>query len=126
MVVDSAHGKDAVTLYQVIDRFRGFSLLRIAPKTGRTHQIRVHLAAIGHPLVSDAIYGSGKPLCLSEFKKNYAHRRNRPERPLISRQALHSYRITFTSPATGQPLTVEATLPHDFALLLRQLDNYGR
>jgi hypothetical protein len=72
------------------------------------------------------VYGDGKRLCLSEFKKNYKPRRTRPEKPLISRQALHSYRVTLISPETNRPLIVEAPLPHDFALLLKQLYKYGR
>ncbi|MEW6360386.1 MAG: RluA family pseudouridine synthase [Planctomycetota bacterium] len=126
MEVDPAHGKEAQTTYKVLDRFRGFSLLLAIPRTGRTHQIRLHLAAIGHPVAADGVYGSGDAVRLSEFKKGYRASNRREERPLIARQALHCFRITLVSPETDQPLTLEAPLARDMAVLLRQLDKYGR
>lgn len=126
MIADDVTGKEALTRYEVLDRFRGFSLLCVQPQTGRTHQIRVHLAAIGHPVLVDGVYGSGEPVRLSEFKRGYKARQRREERPLLNRHALHSRRITLASPDTGSQVTVEAPLPRDLALLLRQLDKFGR
>ncbi|NOZ23245.1 MAG: RluA family pseudouridine synthase [Planctomycetes bacterium] len=126
MEVDPVHGKEAQTAYRVLARFRGFSLLLAVPRTGRTHQIRVHLAAVGHPVAADGVYGSGEGVRLSEFKQGYRPSKRREERPLINRQALHCFRIALVSPVTNQPLTLEAPLPRDMALLLKQLDKFGR
>jgi len=126
MEVDPTHGKEAQTTYTVLERFRMFSLLLAVPRTGRTHQVRVHLAAIGHPVAADGVYGSGEPVRLSEFKPGYKPSKRREERPLLSRQALHCFRITLVSPVTSQPLTLEAPLARDIAVLLKQLDKYGR
>jgi 23S rRNA pseudouridine1911/1915/1917 synthase len=96
-----AGGREATTSYRVVERFRGCALVEARPRTGRTHQVRVHLAAIGHPVVGDALYGKRSPL--------------------ISRQALHALRITFAHPRTGAPMTVEAPLAGDFAAALARL-----
>jgi len=126
MEASEFHGREALTRYKVLERFRGFTLLSVKPDTGRTHQIRVHLAAIGHPVAADSVYGDGRPVYLSDFKRDYKFKRNEPEKPLIARQALHSYRITFVTPASGERITVEAPLPKDFALLLKQLRKFGK
>ncbi|HYM16707.1 MAG TPA: RluA family pseudouridine synthase [Dehalococcoidia bacterium] len=96
-----AYGRPSVTAYNVVERFSGVSLLEARPKTGRTHQIRVHLAAIGHPIVGDRVYG--KPS------------------PLVARQFLHAWRIAFTHPGTGEPMELEAPLAPDLAEALRRL-----
>jgi 23S rRNA pseudouridine1911/1915/1917 synthase len=95
-------GREALTAYEVVERFGEVTLVRLFPKTGRTHQIRVHLAAIGHPIVGDAIYGRS---------------RGRSGRVLLSRQALHAERITFTHPHTGARVAFTAPLPADLAAL---------
>jgi 23S rRNA pseudouridine1911/1915/1917 synthase len=92
-------GRDAVTDYQVIAQGREVSYVRLFPRTGRTHQIRVHLAALGHPIVGDAVYGGG---------------RRRPE-PLIQRQALHAEAISFTHPKTGERVQFTAPEAPDFS-----------
>jgi len=99
-------GREAITEYRLLASFAGggYSLVEAEPKTGRTHQIRVHLASIGHPVVGDRIYG-----------------RRRTRLP-IPRQFLHAQRLGFTHPLTGQPLEFEAPLPDDLAAVLRLLE----
>ncbi len=94
-------GRDAVTSYEVVERFRGAALLEARPKTGRTHQIRVHLAAIGHPIVGDRVYG--KPS------------------PLVPRQFLHAARLAFTHPGIGERVEFEAPLAEDLERGLTEL-----
>lgn len=96
-------GSPSVTHYQVLDRFRaGYSLVELSLETGRTHQIRVHMAAIGHPVVSDHLYGESNPF-------------------LIERQALHARKLAMLHPVTGEPVSFEAELPEDMANLLEKL-----
>jgi 23S rRNA pseudouridine1911/1915/1917 synthase len=124
------HGRPAQTQWQVEERFRLFTLLRVFPRTGKTHQIRVHLKHIGLPLAVDLLYappprGSETGLFLSQFKRGYRAKSGRPERPLIGRLTLHAQRLTFTHP-DGQILTVEAPLSKDFQASLNQLRRHGR
>ena len=119
-------GKPAQTLVEVEQRFRGFTLLRCRPLTGRTHQIRVHLAAEGFPLAVDPSYGRRRGLPLSEIKSGYRAKPGRPERPLIDRLTLHAARIRFPDPSAGgvdglRTITVEAPVPDDLARTLKQL-----
>jgi 23S rRNA pseudouridine1911/1915/1917 synthase len=114
-------GKPALTRYLVIERLAGHTLLECHPETGRRHQIRVHLAAIGHPLAVDPLYGGGRAVLLSHHKSGYQPSARRPERPLLDRLTLHAGRITLTHPTTGAPLTIEAPWPKDFRAAVRQL-----
>jgi len=133
-----ARGKRALTQWKVEERFRLFTLLRVFPKTGKTHQIRVHLAHIGHPLAVDPLYGVASRaqsadveaqtlpgLMLSSFKRGYRAKGSEGERPLIGRLTLHAAKLAFTHPA-GQLLEIEAPLPRDFRATLNQLRKYGR
>lgn len=97
-------GKPAATRYRVRERLPGCTLLECSLETGRTHQIRVHMQAIGHPLVGDPLYG----------------KRSQPELA-FGRQALHAFRLALIHPETGKPLGWEAPLPSDFQLLLARL-----
>jgi 23S rRNA pseudouridine1911/1915/1917 synthase len=99
----TAHGRPASTMYQVRDRFDRHSLLEVQPETGRTHQIRVHLAAIGHPVVGDRRYG-------------------RRSDPLgLHRYFLHAWRLGFTHPTLDEWLEVEASLPPELMETLARL-----
>ncbi len=112
-------GKEAITFYEVLESFRGFSLLKLTPKTGRTHQIRVHLAHIKHPIVADDMYG-GKSVYPWQLKD----KEPKPEDPVISRCALHAWTISFTHPTTGKVVSFEAPLPDDMQNLLDMLRKY--
>ena len=84
------------------ETFRGFTLLRCRPRTGRTHQIRVHLEHAFMPLVIDPIYGGGDRVMLSSFKSKYRPSKRHPERPLLERLSLHAESITFEHPTDGR------------------------
>jgi 23S rRNA pseudouridine955/2504/2580 synthase/23S rRNA pseudouridine1911/1915/1917 synthase len=116
-------GKDALTLYTVQEQFKSAALLQVEIKTGRTHQIRVHLASIGHPLLVDEIYGNAPAFYFSSIKKNYKHGED-DERPTIARLTLHASRVILQHPKTNQPVSFEAPLPKDLETLLKLLRKY--
>jgi 23S rRNA pseudouridine955/2504/2580 synthase/23S rRNA pseudouridine1911/1915/1917 synthase len=125
----SKHGRPARSLWQVEQRFRQYTLLRVFPKTGKTHQIRVHLKSINLPLAIDPLYNSLPPgkdpaLYLSSFKRGYQPSGSGDERPLISRLTLHAHRLTFNHP-DGRRVTIEAPLPKDLRAAINQLTRHG-
>lgn len=121
-VVKEGRGKAAVSTYEVIERFRGFTYLRVLPKTGRTHQIRVHVAAIGHPCVADSTYGKRDAL----FLRDLTGEEGVPGEPLVCRQALHAHRIRIEHPATGEPAEYRAPLASDLEKTLEALRAYRK
>jgi 23S rRNA pseudouridine1911/1915/1917 synthase len=114
-------GKEAITFYEVLESFRGFSLLKMTPKTGRTHQIRVHLLYIKHPIVSDDMYG-GKLV----YPWQLADAEPAVQEPAISRVALHASTLEFKHPTTDEMVRFEAPLPEDMQNLLDMLRKYRR
>jgi 23S rRNA pseudouridine1911/1915/1917 synthase len=114
-------GKEACSFYEVIERFRGFSFCRIQPRTGRTHQIRVHLASIGCPVLADKAYGGRDSLRLSDLVSDLDPAQ---DEILISRQALHASRLRFFHPRLRKVIQVEAPLPADFQKTLAALRKY--
>ncbi|MBE3069349.1 MAG: RluA family pseudouridine synthase [Planctomycetes bacterium] len=110
-------GRNAVSQYQVQERFDGFSLVSVNIKTGRTHQIRIHMAHIGHRVVADRQYGSRDQLALQELARGRADH----DEVLIRRQALHAASLTVRHPTTRQELHFEAPLPDDMARTLDAL-----
>lgn len=104
MAVEPRTGRPAVTHWSVLARYRGFTHVECRLETGRTHQIRVHLASIGHPLLGDTVYGSRKPW------------------PGLAGQCLHARRLKFTHPSTGRPVELECPLPDWFQAVLRKLE----
>lgn len=117
----SKKGKTSLTNYEVLEDFGIYSLVQFEIQSGRTHQIRVHTKSIGHPVICDEIYGDGKPVLLSSFKKKYKLSDNElEERPLISRLALHSASLHFTD-RYGEEFFLKAPLPKDMKALLQQL-----
>jgi 23S rRNA pseudouridine1911/1915/1917 synthase len=117
-------GKLACTYYEVLERFCGFAYLKVVPLTGRTHQIRVHLAQIGCPILADAAYGGRRQLVLSELLSGYGTLPPEQERVLIARQALHSYCLRFRHPQSKQTMDFLAPLPQDFVQTLEALRQY--
>jgi 23S rRNA pseudouridine1911/1915/1917 synthase len=121
-VVKGAAGRHAVTHYEVLKTFapRGaatISLLRLRLETGRTHQIRVHLAHIGHPVVGDPVYGSG-----FKAKAETLPVAARAAVMGLKRQALHAAQLCFEHPLTGKKLRFESPLPEDLAAVLAAFD----
>ena len=118
-------GKDSVTDYKVVEQWPLYALLQFQLHTGRTHQIRVHMAEIGHPLVCDDLYGDGKPFLLSTVKKRYNMGKNEEfEKPLLSRLALHAYKLEFAK-EDGTAISVESPLPKDMAAMVNQLNKWS-
>jgi RluA family pseudouridine synthase len=117
----AADGKAAQTRVSVAQRFEGYSLLYCEPLTGRTHQIRVHLASEGFPLAVDPQYGRRERLMLSELKRGYRAKRGAVERPLIDRLTLHAERLAFPRPSGAGEVSVESPMPKDFTRVLKQL-----
>jgi 23S rRNA pseudouridine1911/1915/1917 synthase len=132
-------GKDCVTEFRTLERFggaraphgsrepavaAGYALVECRPLTGRTHQLRVHLAAAGAPILYDPFYGNPDVvLRLSDLKRNYKGRDE--ERPLIGRLALHASELTFTHPGTREPVTLQSPLPHEFEVALKYLRKFA-
>ena len=124
MIIDRDGGKESRTTYAVLEEFSGFSLVEAKPETGRTHQVRIHLSVKGIPIVSDPIYGDGRPLLLSSFKPRY--KPSGEERPLISRTALHASSIVVKHPALSKRLEISSELPKDMRAALQALRKYAK
>lgn len=101
------NGKEAITHFKVIERFRNYTLLEVKIETGRTHQIRVHLTEIGYPIVGDTVYSNGK----NEWN--------------IHGQCLHAKSLRFKHPITGMEMFVEAPLPEYFQNVISELERRG-
>ena len=126
---DDPDAKDAQTFYEVIKRYHGFSTIRAMPKTGRTHQIRIHLTHAGFPVLCDKLYGGRSLMTAEELqgKKPIALTEDAAEGTvLLKRQALHAYRLSFTHPETGKPFEVTAPIPPDLQSVVDVLETGRR
>lgn len=114
-------GKESITEFEVLENFKLYAWVQFKILTGRTHQIRVHMKHLGHPIVCDELYGDGKPVFISSIKKkNYKLSKDEEaERPILSRLALHSYQLKFV--LFGKKYDLEAEFPKDLRALLQQL-----
>ena len=104
MAIEQKNGREAITHWSVLARYPGHTHLECRLETGRTHQIRVHLASVGHPLLGDTVYGSKKPV------------------PGLAGQCLHARRLRFVHPSTGELVELECPLPEWFQKILRNID----
>jgi len=120
-----AKGKESKTSYEVVKYFKQYAWVSFQIYTGRTHQIRLHAKHIGHPIVSDDLYGDGEKLKLSSIKKkNFKLAKvEEEERPLMGRQALHAASVLFEY--KGKELHLEAPLPKDLTATLKQLEKWN-
>lgn len=117
--------REAVTRYQVLERFRGFTYVRLLPKTGRTHQLRIHMQYLKHPIIADRLYAGHSQVTLGDIAGEAAAAGGPdPRTPLITRQALHAFRLDIRHPVTDQPMQFEAPLPEDMARTLDALRTY--
>ncbi len=120
---DPERGKEATSYYEVIERFKGFTFCRIQPKTGRTHQIRVHLASVGCPVLADKIYSGRDCFQLADLVPHLDPAANEV---LMHRQALHAHRLRINHPKQKRVLSVEAPLPPEFEKTLAALRTYRK
>jgi 23S rRNA pseudouridine1911/1915/1917 synthase len=130
MVISEAHGRPARTDWQIEESFGDYQLVRVFPKTGKTHQIRVHLKSVGLPLAVDPLYNPPHPpalpgLFLSKFKRGYSPTAGEEERPLIGRLTLHAERLAFEN-LDGQRVELTCEPPKDFRATINQLRKFGR
>ncbi|MFY8001847.1 MAG: RluA family pseudouridine synthase [Candidatus Kapaibacteriota bacterium] len=125
LVAPSVRGKESLTEVRVLKRFRMATLLECTLITGRQHQIRVHCAAVGHPLLVDKDYGGLDEFMLSSVKRKYNVGKHEEEKPLMTRTTLHAFSVEFIHPATQEPMRFEAPYPKDFKALLQTLDKYA-
>ena len=107
MAVIKTNSKEAITSFQVLNRYSKYTLVKVQLKTGRTHQIRVHLSYINHPVVGDPVYSNVE----NEFK--------------LKKQLLHAKEIGFIHPRTNESMSFECELPDEFNKIIEKLENRG-
>lgn len=123
-MITHVKGKASLTDYEVLESFRLYSWMQFRIHTGRTHQIRLHMQHIGHPIVCDELYGDAQPVLLSALKRKFKlSKAAEEERPLLSRLALHSHRLSFE--LNGERFELEAELPKELRALLQQLRKWS-
>lgn len=120
--INFIQGKPSSTLFQTLEVYHGYTLIECFPKTGRTHQIRVHAKFNKAPLVGDTQYG-GKLFYLSSIKRKYQQKSNEEEQPLMKRVALHAYQLSFKG-LDQSSIEVTAPYPKDLKAVLRQLEKW--
>ncbi len=124
-MIPSARGREALTSARVLERFAVATYVECQTSTGRLHQIRVHCAAIGHPLLVDPEYGAVEGFLLSSIKPRYKRAPDEPEPPLMGRVPLHALALAFEHPRTGEWVEFQAPLPKDLRALLHALRKYA-
>jgi 23S rRNA pseudouridine1911/1915/1917 synthase len=126
MMIIHQRGKESLTDYEVLEDFGIYSWLQFRIHTGRTHQIRVHMKDIGHPIVCDDLYGDGKPVLISSLKNKFKLSKDElEERPILNRLALHALQLKFVL-TNGKKIELEAPLPKDLRAVLQQLNKWKK
>ena len=123
MVVDRKNGKPSITYFESVKKFKNYTLVNAFPKTGRTHQIRVHFKSIGYPLAIDKLYGTKEKIFLSDIKTKFI--KSNEEKALMDRLTLHAASIEFIHPNTFAKMKIEAPHHKDFRTLIKNLEKYG-
>ncbi|MEM7104971.1 MAG: RluA family pseudouridine synthase [Bacteroidota bacterium] len=118
-------GKLSLSEYEVIEEFKHYSFIKVRIHTGRQHQVRVHMKAIGHPLAVDALYNNKSEFYLSQIKRNYKVNHDGQERPLMGRTSLHAANLKLKHPISGEPIEFSAEPPKDFKAVLNQLRKWA-
>jgi 23S rRNA pseudouridine955/2504/2580 synthase/23S rRNA pseudouridine1911/1915/1917 synthase len=117
-------GKESITEYEVVENFKLFSWMKFTILTGRTHQIRVHMKHIGHPLACDELYGDAKPVFISQLKHKYKlSKSEEEEKPIINRLTLHASELSFTG-INNELFHFQAPLPKDLRAVFKQLQKW--
>jgi RluA family pseudouridine synthase len=119
-IIDKYRGKKSLTHFKLLARAGDVSLIEAVPESGRTHQIRVHLASMGYPIICDALYGTESPLFLSYFKRHWRGD-HFAEHPLIERLALHAAKLSLPA-KSAKELLIEAPYPRDMAAVIKQIE----
>jgi 23S rRNA pseudouridine1911/1915/1917 synthase len=120
----SPRGRTAETEWKIIEQFQGIALLEVHLKTGRTHQVRVHCAAMYHPIVGDRVYGPRKPEKTLD-RGRLPSDKFRQILKSVERQMLHAWRLSFRHPHTGKAITFESQLPEDMAIIIQRIREIG-
>jgi 23S rRNA pseudouridine1911/1915/1917 synthase len=131
---DHSSSREAVTHYEVVERFKGYALVRARPKTGRTHQIRLHLAHAGYPVLCDRLYAGRNPKKLTELeliprdqlRHDTVTAKLSDASPILARHALHAHRLSLAHPTSGEPMQFEAPLANDMLQTLDALRRWRR
>ncbi len=138
MAIRHDSGKNAVSVFEVKERFSGYTFIGVFPETGRTHQIRVHMKSVGHPIVADSAYGTEDECFLKDLLEPVSDRESlaneeelwdNENQPIIERQALHAYRINFFHPVLKKDMEFTARLPDDMynlITILRRINAVNR
>lgn len=122
--IDKAEGKPADTLFNTIELFKHYTLIECQPRTGRMHQIRIHLATQRASITGDGLYG-GKPFYLSKIKRGYKLSKDQEELPILKRFALHAKQVSFKL-MNGELVSIDAPYPKDFETGLKMLQKFDR
>jgi len=121
LMIIHRRGKESITDYEVLEDFGIYSWVQFQIHTGRTHQIRVHMMNLGHPIAGDELYGDGKAVFVSSLKSKFKLSKNEEEeKPLLNRLGLHAFQLSFTD-IQKNPVELQAPLPKDLRATLQQL-----